>query len=77
MCPAFQVFKLAYCDHCIESEESEYRDTCQHFVDMVLEHLPHLGKKLKVHLMLHLSDNMMDFGPTASFNTERFVNCVL
>ena len=26
---------------------------------------------LKVHLFLHLTDDMMDFGPTSSFNTER------
>jgi hypothetical protein len=40
---------------------------------MVMEHLPELAKKLKVHLMLHLTDDMLDFGPSSAFNTERFV----
>ncbi len=34
---------------------------------------PEVSKKLKIHLFLHLTDNMMDFGPTSSFNTERLV----
>ena len=34
---------------------------------------PEQLKKLKVHLILHLVDNMKEFGPTASFNTERYV----
>ena len=39
---------------------------------MVLKHMPVLGKKLKIHLILHLSDNIIEFGPTSSFNTERY-----
>ena len=34
---------------------------------------PEQLKKLKVHLILHLVDDMKEFGPTASFNTERYV----
>lgn len=66
------MFKLAYCDYCVEDKESEYKEICKDFVDKILQYLPELGKKLKVHLILHLVDDMMDFGPTSSFNTERY-----
>lgn len=29
--------------------------------------------KVKIHLLLHLVDNMVDFGPTSAFNTERYM----
>lgn len=51
----------------------EYRETCKNFVDTVMEHLPELQQKLKVHLVLHLVDDMIDFGPTSAFNTERYL----
>lgn len=70
-----QVFKITYCDYCIESKEDEYRRICKNFVDAVKQNFPELIKKLKIHLFLHLTDNMMDFGPTSSFNTER-LDCV-
>ncbi len=75
MCVAYniliQVFKITYCDLSVESRESEYQRVCKEFVDAVKQHFPELSKKLKIHLFLHLTDNMMDFGPTSSFNTER------
>ena len=42
-------------------------------MDAVKQNFPEVSKKLKIHLFLHLTDNMMDFGPTSSFNTERLV----
>ena len=42
------------------------------FVASVKEHSPDLLAKVKIHLLLHLSDNMSDFGPTSAFNTERY-----
>ena len=41
-------------------------------MDAITEHLPEFKQKLKVHLMLHLVDDIIDFGPTSAFNTERF-----
>lgn len=67
----FKVFKITYCDFCVESEENQYQRVCREFVNSVKQHFPELSRKLKVHLILHLTDNMMDFGPTSSFNTER------
>ena len=57
----------------MESKESAYQRVCKAFVDSVKKNFPELSRKLKVHLFLHLTDNMMDFGPTSSFNTERSV----
>ena len=31
---------------------------------------------MKIHLLLHLIDNMVDFGPTSSFNTERYIKSI-
>ena len=42
------------------------------FVASVKEHSPDLLAKVKIHLLLHLSDSMSDFGPTSAFNTERY-----
>lgn len=44
---------------------------CQEFLQTVKDRQPELLQKTKVHLILHLVENMMDFGPTAGFNTER------
>lgn len=41
------------------------------FVDTVKDCQPELLQKVKIHLLLHLVDNMLDFGPCSSFNTER------
>jgi len=40
-------------------------------VDTVKDCQPELLQKVKIHLLLHLVDNMLDFGPCSSFNTER------
>lgn len=66
-----KVFKIAYCQpfHC--NNLVEYQQICQDFVDTVKLNSPELLKKLKVHLILHLPQNMHDFGPTSAFNTER------
>lgn len=34
--------------------------------------MPVYSKRLKTHLVLHLVDNMTDFGPTECYNTERY-----
>ena len=35
--------------------------------------MPVLAKRLNVHLFLRLVDNMMTFGPSAFFSTERYM----
>eukprot|EP00731_Ephydatia_muelleri_P038418 Em0755g1a len=34
-------------------------------------HFPNLKRKLKVHLLLHLCESMLQFGPPLAYNTER------
>ena len=34
-------------------------------------HQPDLLARVMVHLLLHLVDSMIDFGPSSAFNTER------
>ena len=65
---------MAYCDFCMEAEEEKYRSICKRFVELVTTHFPKFNNKVKVHLLLHLPSNISDFGPTATFNTERFVD---
>ena len=68
-----QVFKIAYCDYFSLKERDECIAICQSFVVEVASCFPDLKKKVKIHLVLHLVDNMVDFGPTSAFNTERYV----
>ena len=66
-----QVFKLAYCQPFMQANYDEYKEVCEKFVSAVHEHCPELRKKVKVHMILHLPENVKDFGPTSAFNTER------
>ena len=44
---------------------------CVEFFEAVRVAFPDMLKKPKIHLLLHLVDNMIEFGPTSAFNTER------
>ena len=66
-----QVFKLVYCQPFMQANYDEYKEVCEKFVSAVHEHCPELRKKVKVHMILHLPENVKDFGPTSAFNTER------
>ncbi|XP_064407340.1 uncharacterized protein LOC135352102 isoform X2 [Halichondria panicea] len=66
-----KVFRLAYCVPFNPNCSEESRQVCKGFVDLVKEYNPQMLKKMKVHLLLHLVDDLCDFGPTAAFNTER------
>ena len=67
-----EVFKIAYCDRSVQAGESYYSEVCKNFVDAVGLHFPDFMNKAKIHLLLHLPQNLVDFGPTAAFNTERY-----
>ena len=47
------------------------RDVCSDYV-AACSRLPELGRKPKTHLVLHLVDSMIDFGPAPGFCTERY-----
>ena len=40
-------------------------------VDTVASHFLSLMNKVKIHIILHLSEIMVDFGPISTFNIER------
>ena len=68
-----QLFRITYCQPFVESSRNECKRICEEFVHNVHEHFPELKKKVKIHLILHLTENMLDFGPTSAFNTERCI----
>ena len=70
-----QVFQVCFCEPFHQADTDEIQDLCQRFVSNVRLYKSSLLHKIKIHLHLHLSQNMKDFGPTSCFNTERFVTC--
>ena len=72
-----QVFRLAYCVPFDLSNAEYCKKVCKDFVLSVKECCPQNLKKMKIHLLLHLVDDMCHFGPTSAFNTERYMNSLL
>lgn len=64
-----QVFKKAYCDEFDPHNFEEAERVCKKF-----NYKPELLQKPKFLYILHFPRNMLQFGPTAAFNTERFMN---
>ena len=68
-----QVFKLCYCHSVRGNDLHKYHSTVKSFVECVHASSPEMQQKVKIHLLLHLPDNMVDFGPPSNYNTERYV----
>ena len=68
-----QVFRIAYCQHFKLSKVDETHRVCEEFVCSIKDHFPELQKKVKINLMLHLTQSMVDNGPMSTFNTERYL----
>jgi len=66
-----QVFRIAYCQPFDSEMVGMYESECSSCVAAILAHYPDLKRKLKVHLLLHLCESMLQFGPTSAYNTER------
>ena len=64
---------ISYCRLYQSDHYQECKDICQEFVDKVAEIHPEVMKKSKIHLLLHLADNLSEFGPTSGYNTERYM----
>eukprot|EP00731_Ephydatia_muelleri_P027586 Em0019g459a len=65
------VFKLVYCERFTPDKVESMKSVCLGFAQAVDKHCPELRSKLKIHLLLHLPDHMLQFGPPSGFNTER------
>ena len=71
-----QVFRIAYCQPFRFSDKEECQHTCEEFVCAMTDHSSEFKRKVKIHLLLHLSENMIDFGPTSTFSTEKYMHSV-
>uniref|UniRef100_A0A1X7UVS3 C2H2-type domain-containing protein n=1 Tax=Amphimedon queenslandica TaxID=400682 RepID=A0A1X7UVS3_AMPQE len=67
-----KVFRLAYCVRFQMNDAQLWKDICCDFVQCAVSYMPAYAKRLKTHLILHLVDHIVDFGPTQGYNTERF-----
>ena len=65
------MFKEAYSGVYDPKRAEEITSTCVSLLGAVRMYKLELLNKPKFHLLLHLSENMADFGPTSAYNTER------
>ncbi len=68
------MFRVAYCLPVNDDTILICKEVCKEFVNLAAQYMPEFSKRLKVHILLHLSDNLKDFGPTYLYNTERYYN---
>lgn len=66
-----KVFCLAYCCHFDPKQADQLQQICQEFVNNCMTHMPELSYKQKTHHLLHLINNMVDYGPSSAFSAER------
>lgn len=62
---------MTYIKPFVRGNLEEVQLVCEEFVTSVQEYAPYMLRKPKFHLLLHLAEDMKDFGPTAAFNAER------
>ena len=67
-----QVFRTAYCIPFHKDGKENVLKTCSDFVAAVKWFNPAFLQKPKIHLLLHLAEDMVCFGPTAAFSAERY-----
>ena len=64
---------ICYCRPYCPDDYQQCKVICQKFVDKVEELQPAVLNMSKIHLLLHLADNLSEFGPTSAYNTERYI----
>ena len=68
-------------DSCVNfrlDHADQYRELCCQFVSSTAEYMPFYSKRLKTHLVLHLVESIIEFGPIQYYNIERFlINLVI
>ena len=67
MAAYFQVFRVAYCLPFSVDKVPVYKGICKGFADAVKDCQPEVLQKVKIHMLLHLVDNMLDFGQCLAF----------
>lgn len=68
---------MAYCKDFHPDDIDEVDKVTKEFVESVRAYNGTLLNKVKFHLLLHLPQNMLDFGPTAAYNAERYNNNII
>ncbi|CAB4016525.1 Hypothetical predicted protein [Paramuricea clavata] len=66
------IFAIAY-NPCVNRDDREKMDMAiSHFLETVENVHPEFLRKPKIHMLLHLPDDIFNFGPAIGFATERF-----
>lgn len=65
------MFHLAYCNCYLPENLDDIQEFIEYCVTAVHVGYPTLKEKLKIHLLLHLVEDMKRFGPAVSFCSER------
>ena len=66
-------FYIPYCAFFKPTKAEECQLICTELVDSVMKNMPEMQYKLKIHLLLHLVECMHMFGPSSTFNAERYL----
>ncbi|CAB4010556.1 Hypothetical predicted protein [Paramuricea clavata] len=67
-----ETFAMAYGSEVDIDDNDNTTNLIQEMMECLSEVHPELLQKQKFHMLLHIQDDMMKFGPPAGFNTERF-----
>lgn len=59
------------------SDPPQYCGVAEEFVACVATAIPEMLHKVKIHLLLHLPSNLVEFGPAANCNTESHVRVTM
>jgi hypothetical protein len=70
----WQVFAIAYSSFYDTRHYEKIMATTTKFMESLENVHPEMMRKPKLHTLLHLVDDMSDFGPAVGFNTERSVH---
>ena len=65
------MFHLAYCNFYLPENLDDIVEFIEYCVAAIHVGYPSLKEKLKIHLLLHLVEDMKRFGPAVSFCSER------
>lgn len=65
------MFHISYSNFYRVEDLSNFRECIKNCVELLHKNYPSLKEKLKIHLLLHLVEDMDSFGPAVSFCTER------
>jgi hypothetical protein len=66
------VFSISYASHVDTRDYGKIMDIKSSLLDSLEEVHPDIMRKPKLHTLVHLMEDMSNFGPAVGFATERF-----